>query len=393
MTKQRVLVLNQFALPMSRGGGTRHVELFGKLDAWDAMVVAGDKHYFDQEPVAEEGILRTVRVTRYEGNGVGRVINWCSYSVGALLAGVRHRRTSIVYGSSPHLGAALAGLIVARLKRVPFVLEIRDLWPQILAEAGTLSETSRVYRILKWLEGFLYRQADRIVVLAEGSQRALEKQGVPNDKILFIPNGGDPEDFEVSESRDALRKRFGFDRFTLVYAGAHGPANGLGLVLDAAESLQAGAVDVEFVLVGDGVSKQALVDDASSRQIRNVRFVAPIPKADVPSLLAAADVGLHCLADVELFKTGVSPNKLYDYMAAGLPVLTNTGGDIAAMVNNAGSGVAVGSEAIAEGVAQIAELGESALVAFGKAGRSFMAAERSRTAMAQRLEALLDGLA
>ncbi len=389
--RPRVLVLNQFALPATHGGGTRHVELFGKLDHWDASVIAGNRHYFDQRPVKADGILTTVPVTRYRGNGIGRVVNWASYSIGALAVGLVRRGTTIVYGSSPHLGAGLAGLIVATVRRRPFVLEVRDLWPQILAEAGTLDEKSRVYRVLKSLERLLYRRADRIVVLAEGSGKAIQREGIDPSKIVFVPNGADPSDFDVAEDRATLRRRFGFDHFTVVYTGAHGPANGLELALEAARTIATD--DVVVALVGDGVSKADLVADAERLGLTNVRFIDPIPKSEIPSLLHAADAGLHCLADVELFKTGVSPNKLYDYMAAGLPVITNTGGDIAAMVDRAGSGVAVPSTGIADGIRRIVDASVQERAEMGRNGRAYMHAERSRTAMARRLEDLLDELA
>ncbi len=381
--KRRVLVLNQFALPMSGGGGTRHVELFGRLTDWDARILAANRHYFDQSPVSSEGILRTLPVTPFRGNGTSRVLNWASYSAVALLRGVTSPKPAVVYGSSPHLGAALAGLMIAKVRRAAFVLEVRDLWPQILVDSGMMAETSKVYRSLRKLEKFLYQSADRIVILAEGSGPPICALGIPEDKLVFIPNGADPADFEPTEDRDVLRRRYGFEGFTAVYAGAHGPANGLDLVLDAAAELK--DENIHFALVGDGVAKEALVARSHAEGLSNVYFLDPIPKTEMANLLAAADVGLHSLADVELFKTGVSPNKLYDYMAAGLPVLTNTGGDVAQMVRNAGSGLAVDPTRMAQGMRQLAQMSWAERAEMSTAGKAFMEAERSRSAMAARL--------
>ncbi len=378
--KRRILVLNQFALPMSGGGGTRHVELFGRLAEWDARILAANRHYFDQSSVSSEGILRTLPVTPFRGNGTSRVLNWASYSAVALLRGVTSPKPAVVYGSSPHLGAALAGLMIAKVRRAAFVLEVRDLWPQILVDSGMMAETSKVYRSLRKLEKFLYQSADRIVILAEGSGPPIVALGIPQDKLVFIPNGADPADFESTEDRDVLRRRYGFEGFTAVYAGAHGPANGLDLVLDAAAEVV--EENIHFVLVGDGVVKQALVDRVRDEGLSNVHFLDPIPKTEMADLLAAADVGLHSLADVELFKTGVSPNKLYDYMAAGLPALTNTGGDVAQMVRDAGSGLAVEPAGMADGMRQLAALSGTERDQMSVAGKAFMEAERSRSAMA-----------
>ena len=385
--RRRVLVFNQFALPRTAPGGTRHVELFEKLETWSAVVLAGRRSMLDQSLVDDHGCLETVPVTRFRGNGPSRVLNWATYSIGALVKGMARRPVDVVYGSSPHLGAAVAGYAVAKVHGARFVLEVRDLWPQILADAGLLSETHPMFRLLKQLERFLYRRADTIVVLARGSIDVIVNEGVDAAKIRFLPNGADTCDFDVDRDRDDLRSEFGFSDTTIVYAGAHGPANGLGLVLDAAEDLQ--DLDVTFVLVGDGVAKAELVADAGRRGLSNVEFRDPISKAQIPELLAAADVGLHCLADIPLFQHGVSPNKLYDYMAAGLPVLTNTAGEVAAMVEEAAAGEAVSPDGIADGVRYLHGLSSTARLKLGESGREWMAANRSRRAIAHQLEEVL----
>ena len=188
------------------------------------------------------------------------------------------------------MGAAVAGLMIAKVRRAAFVLEVRDLWPQILVDSGMMTETSKVYRSLRKLEKFLYQSADRIVILAEGSGPPIVALGIPQDKLVFIPNGADPADFEPTEDRDVLRRRYGFEGFTAVYAGAHGPANGLDLVLDAASEVV--EENIHFVLVGDGVVKQALIDRVRAEGLSNVHFLDPIPKTEMANLLAAADVGL-----------------------------------------------------------------------------------------------------
>lgn len=388
MRRRRVLVLNQFALPRSAPGGTRHVELFERLEDWETVILAGRRSLLDQSAVVDHGSLRTVPVTPYTGNGVSRVANWLSYTLMALLRGGVRRRLAVVYGSSPHLGAAAAGLIIARLHRAPFVLEVRDLWPRILLDAGMLTERSALYRALRRLELSLYRRADAIVVLAKGAGWELECDGVDLDKIHFLPNGADPSDFAVETDRAQLRQRHGLNGTVVVYAGAHGPANGLELVLDAAQALA--GTNARFLLVGDGLAKADLMADARRRGLDNVEFRDPIPKQDIPDLLAAADIGLHCLADLPLFRHGVSPNKLYDYMAAGLPVVTNTPGEVAAMVDEAGAGEAVGPREIAAAVARMAGLEPEVLAKLGDNGRSWMTQHRSRTALADQLATLLD---
>lgn len=375
-------------------GGTRHVELFGRLDRWSAVVLAGNKSYLDQAPVESDGVLKAVRVTRFRGNGPSRVLTWMSYMASAFAQGMRGPRPTVVWGSSPQMGAAIVALLCARIRRAPFVLEIRDLWPHILVEAEVIPRNGVVHRLITRIEEYLYRSAAAIVVLAEGTQRELVGRGFDGAKVHFVPNGADVGAFAGTGTRESRRLALGLDdRLVVIYAGAHGPANGLDLVLDAAERLRETDSEALFLLVGDGVQKPALQRRADAAGLDNVRFHDPVPKDEIPELYEASDIGLHCLDDVDLFKYGVSPNKLYDYMAARLPVITNAGGDVAAMVERADSGVAVEPRSIADGVRLIEEASGAQRSEWAENGHRFMREHRSRDALARQVEDLLDQVA
>ena len=244
--------------------------------------------------------------------------------------------------------------------------------------------------MLTALETFLYRRADHVVYMAEGVHAHVAAQGVPEDRLTFIPNGADSEDFSPSAPREALRGRYGFGGVVAIYTGAHGPANGLDLVLDAAHELEARLPEVRLVLVGDGVDKQRLVERARRESMTNVAFLDPVPKSEIADLLAASDIGVHCLANVTMFRDGVSPNKLFDYMAAGLPVITNTPGVVSAYVNASAGGVAVTPTGLADGIAGLALLDVAERTRIGAAGAAHLRATRSRTAMAVLLQHVLD---
>lgn len=385
MRRRRVLVLNHFAAPRGEAGGTRHVELFSRLEGWDHLIIASNLNPQTGRKVGDSEGFVTVPVVGYSSNGISRILNWVTYAAAATLRGLRAGRVDAVYGSSPHLLAALAAWVLAVLKRAPFILEVRDLWPKVLVDMNHLSETSPIYRILRALENFLYAQARTIVVMAEGSRTELLSRGVPATKVVYIPNGADPEDFVPSAPRSVLREQYGFDRVTAVYAGAHGPANGLNLLLDGA----AGAREVDVVLVGGGVLKESLRDEVKRRGLTNVRFLDPIPKDEIPNLLAAADIGLHVLADVELFRTAVSPNKVFDYMAAGRPTLTNCPGLVTDLVQQANAGIGVRPSGIAEGLQRLAAMDEPHRAGLGQLGQSWIETNQSRRAMAHRLAAVL----
>lgn len=386
MRRPRVAVLNHFAAPRGEAGGTRHVELFGRLPGWDHVIIASDLNPQTGRRVASTQGFVTVPVVGYSSNGTSRILNWMSYAVTATLRGLRLGRVDVVYGSSPHLLAALAAWVLSVVRRAAFVMEVRDIWPKVLVDMGALSASSPIYRGLTTLEEFLYARARVIVIMAEGSRDELVSRGVDGDKIVYIPNGADPEDFVPSAPREELRRRYGFDRVTAVYAGAHGPANGLDLLLDGAEKTP----EVDVVLVGGGVLKEQLQQDAAARGLSNVRFLDPIPKDVIPDLLAAADIGLHVLADVPLFRTAVSPNKVFDYMAAGLPTLTNCPGLVSDLVTESGAGAAVQPTEIAHGLAALGSLSDDERSATGESGQRWIGAHQSRSAMASRLAALLD---
>ena len=390
---RRVVVLNHFAVQRGSPGGTRHVELFGRLHDWEVCIVAADRNL--QTGRKESHVsptFRTVPTTPVTASYATRVVNWVSYAVGAfVVCMLDRRRPTVVYGSSPHLLAGLAAWGVARLRRARFVLEVRDIWPLILAEMGTLSLTSATYRALEALERFLYRHADAIVVLAEGTSLRLSETGVEATKICFIPNGAEPSDFVPSTPRDEMRRRLSLSGFVFVYTGAHGEANGLDLVLDAARDVQDDLPDVRFLLVGDGPAKTGLVRRARSEKLENVTFLDSVPKSEIPDILGASDVGLHVLADVPLFRYGVSPNKVHDYMAAGLPILSNTPGETTRLVEGAGAGIGVEPTELLRGVRNIRKSLPEVRTRWAESGRGFIEENRSPAVLARRLEDLLNG--
>jgi glycosyltransferase involved in cell wall biosynthesis len=389
--RRRLLILNQFASAAGEPGGTRHIELASRLKGWDPIIVTGRRGLMaGTRTTPDDPHIRIVWVTNYQHNGPRRILNWASYAVTAFLAGVRMPRPDLVYASTPHLLTPLVGWMLARLRGIPFVMEVRDLWPDVLVDMGRLTAHSPWFRLLRALEQFLYQRAEAVVVLANGSRDHLIEEGVPAGKITVVPNGSDVDFFLAPAPRGVLRSRFGFSGIVAVYAGAHGPANGLDLLLDAARAVSDDLPDLNVVLVGDGVAKQKLTARARRDGLTNVRFLDPVSKQEMPALLGAADMGVHVLADVPLFRYGVSPNKLFDYMAAGLPVITNTPGEVAGIVEEARAGVAVAPDDLAAGLRAVAGADRAQREAWGAAGRSYLSEHRSRDRLAERLEQVLD---
>lgn len=392
----RVLVFNHFASPEGQPGGTRHIELYGGLDGWSCEILAADRNYLTRLPQHSyrpnpTTAYRTVWTLPYAGNGAARVLNWASYAVSATVVGLLTRHPTVVVGSTPHLLAPVAAWLVARIRRVPFVLEVRDLWPEVLVEMGQLSAGSRLYRALEALAAWVVARADAIVVLAPGVANALVERGADPSLVHHVSNGADlvPPLDDRAPARAALG--VGPGEVLVVYAGAHGPANGLDLALDAAADLSVDHPQVRFVFVGDGPTKAALVARAGREGLANVHFADARPKSDMPEVLGAADVGLHVLADVGLFTFGVSPNKVFDYMAAGLPVLTNVPGDVGALVTGNGAGVAVDPDGIADGLRALLESSSDERAAMGERGRALIERDYAVAPRAAALDAVLRG--
>ena len=385
---KRVAVLNQFALPRSEGGGTRHADLFERLSGWEPVIVAGNRNHYSQHRfTTSDAHFLLLPVPRSSGGALSRLIGWTAYSAMAFLRVLVLPSLSAVYGSSPHLLAPLAGLAVARIRRVPFVLEVRDLWPESIVAAGAMRAGSATHRVLATLERLLVRSADRVVVVTEGWDAHFAGLGVdPATAVTVIPNGTETADFAVSESREALREKLALDSFTAVFAGAHGPKDGIDLILDVAAEVP----QVSFLMIGDGPSKAAAVRRAASEGLSNVRFMDPVPKAELPRVLRACDVGIHAVTPLEVFEKGMSPNKLFDYLAAGLPIVSNARLPLRQVVQDGEVGRIGGSHDLASCLRDVRDATEDRRAQWTKRAVGLVESRFSRTAAAERLEQLLD---
>lgn len=246
----------------------------------------------------------------------------------------------VLFATTTPLTVGLPGILGRWLRRKPFVFEVRDLWPELPRAMGVI-RNPLVLGAMSLLEFASYRSAHRLIGLSPGIVDGIARRGVPRQRIAFVPNGCDLDIFSPDEEprqppgmRDA--------DLMAVFAGAHGLANGLDKVLDAAAALRRkGRNDIRIVLVGNGMCKPALVARAAEEGLDNVVFLDPVRKTELAGLLRRADVGLQVLANVPAFYFGTSPNKFFDYLAVGLPVLNNYPGWLAGLIAEADCGIAV----------------------------------------------------
>lgn len=246
----------------------------------------------------------------------------------------------VIFSTTTPLTAGLPGILARWLRGKPFVFEVRDLWPELPKAMGVISNPLVIgaMSILEWAS---YRSAHRLIGLSPGIVDGIARRGVKRELITLVPNGCDLDIF-TAEAAPWRPHGVTKDDLMAVYTGTHGAANGLDAVLDAASVLKyKRRDDIKLVFVGQGKIKKSLVERARSEQLDNVIFHDPVKKSELAGLMASADIGMQVLANVQAFYYGTSPNKFFDYIAAGIPVLNNYPGWLAELIQQNRCGFAV----------------------------------------------------
>jgi glycosyltransferase involved in cell wall biosynthesis len=401
----KVWLVNQYAIPPSQSGGTRHYSLARALEAHGVGVeiFSSTRNYLTGDTIAAPGSatcggVRFTFVDAGRAPTVGRRSGRLAAMVGfwrALRRVLRGRPDApdVIVGSTPSPFAAWGAETEARRLGVPFVLEIRDLWPQTLIDLGSYPRWHPGVLLFGAIERRLYRRAAHIVSLLPHADRHIERVLGRRAAVTWIPNG-----IDLRLARAALGEAAATgdgappDPFVVRYAGAHGPANALDALLDAAALLEhrrAGGYRLE--LIGDGHDKARLAARARAERLGNVRFHEAVPKAEVYRLLADADALIVNMNRGKLYQSGISFNKIYDYLAVGRPIVFGTD-SINNPVAEAGAGVTVAANdarALADGIEEVARLSPADREAMGSRGRAFVEAHHDIEALAARFAEVL----
>jgi len=393
-----ILLIHQAFASLDEPGGTRHHELARYLAARGhrVTVITSPVSYLTGTSPAASGrrgsdlyeeqgvtIQRVYTYSALHRSFFHRVISFFSFMLSSLWAGLRVQGVDLVWGTSPPIFQGMTAWLLARWKRVPFLFEVRDLWPTFAVAVGVLRQPVLI-RASEWLERFLYRHADRLVVNSPGFIEHVKRRG--GRRVELVPNGADTAMFDPSlDGADFRRQHSLVGKFVALYAGAHGMSNDLDVLLEAAKRLQ-DRPEIRIVLLGDGKEKPALQARAAEKGLQNVLFISPMPKTSMPHALAAADACIAILKPIELYKT-VYPNKVFDYMAAGRPVILAIDGVIRQVVETAGAGIAVppgDPEAIAQAICSL--VGDpQAGRQMGERGRTYVEAHFDRARLADEL--------
>ncbi len=404
----RILLIHQAFVSPDQAGGTRHYELAQHLvqHGHDFSIVASNLSYLTGERtvavkrglVSKEvqngvTILRAYTYPALHRSFVWRVISFLSFMMTSLLAGLRAGPVDLVMGTTPPIFQAASAWLVAWLRRRPFLLEVRDLWPEFAIDIGVLTNPLLI-ALSRALESFLYARATHVLVNSPAYRDYLIAKGVPFGKISLIPNGVSPELFAPDEDGKALRAKLGLpDRFIITYAGAMGIANDLDTVLRAAQRL-ADAPHIHFLFVGDGKERTNLQAASNHMALANVTFTGAFPKSQMPTVLAASDACLAILKNIPMFRT-TYPNKVFDYMAAGRPTILAIDGVIRQVIEAAGGGVFVppGDDAALAAAARALASDPERARAMSEAARTYVVQHFNRHQQATEFQQLVVNLA
>lgn len=360
--KLNILLIHQYFKEADVTGGARFNEM---VRIWKEMghnitVLAGDT---DGQSTIKKDTYKNKFITKIEQGGItvwrcyvsgsynksflGRLWAYFSFVVSGSIAGIFKvkGKYDVVLVTSPPLFVGIIGYLTSKSKRIPFVFEVRDLWPESAIDTGVLKSKTLI-KFAYWFEKFIYKRAKLINVLTPAFYKVLkEEKNISPEKLIEIPNAADfalSDDLLESFDRDTFREENGLKgKFVISYVGAHGVANGLDQVLDTAALLR--DTNVLFILVGTGMRKQSLIERAKEMELKNIRFYDPVPKRDVLKYILASEMGMSVLLKNDTFKT-VYSNKTFDYMSCKKPTLMAIDGVSRELVEKADAGIFVEPE-------------------------------------------------
>ncbi len=359
-----ILLLHQYFLEKDDPGGSRFNEM---TKIWEAEgntvdILCGMVHYagsgkpakYKKKYIIKDSYSKGITAIRchvsdsYNTNFIGRLWAYFSFVISSIIAGLFYttKKYDIILVTSPPLFIGITAYFLSKIKNIPFVFEIRDLWPESAIDTGVLKNKT-IIKFAFWFENFMYKKAILINVLTKAFEKNLiENKNVNPEKIIYIPNGAD---FSLSEKLltefniQKFRDDHNFNnRFVITYVGAHGVANHLFQVIETAELLRENT-KVLFLLIGDGMQKEWLKSEVIKRELSNIVFIDSVPKAEVFKYILASDFGSSILKKVDTFKTVLS-NKSFDYMACKKPIFMLIDGVSRELVEDANCGVYVEPE-------------------------------------------------
>ena len=392
-----IVIFNHYFIPPNHSGGTRHYSLAKYLvqQGHQVTIVAANFNHF-----SKKSITNSKKITRetidnisiiwlptpeYIENSLSRIKNMLSYSWQCKnVASLIEQPIDCVIGSSPHLFAAFSAYRFAKKIKAPFVLEVRDLWPESLIQIGKISKWHPLVLLFKKLETYLYRRANQIISLLPDAKKYISQYTNP-DKIHWLPNFIDRQLFWA-------KNKISHDPFTIIYLGSHGKANQLDIIIDAAIALEKYPNKIEFQLIGNGPEKKRLQQKAANYP--HIRFLDAVPKNQVSDYLSKGDAFILALSETELYEYGVSLNKLYDYMIMAKPIIY-IGNSSNNPIKDMQSGVHIPShdiQKIVDAISHLASLNEIDREKMGNLNRQYVLQHHELSVVGEKLIEIIRGV-
>ncbi|CUV66262.1 Glycosyl transferase group 1 [Sulfurovum sp. enrichment culture clone C5] len=393
-----IWIINHHALTPDMSGGTRHYDFAKELikRGYQVTIISSSIHYSTYKELKdykENNYLKEnidgiewiwIKTPIYVGNGARRVRNMLSFmhSVSSTVPKLNLIKPDIIIGSSVHLFAVYAAYKLSKKYKVPLVMEVRDLWPQTLIDMG-ISKWHPFILLLAWLEKFLYKKANKIITLLPKAHLYIEKLGIEKEKIVWISNGANINHLKHTKKLDS-------NKFNVVYTGSVGVANDLSVLVGVANILK-DKDEIHFTIIGNGVMKQGLINEAKNLNLKNITFLDPVPKSEVYNYLYSASLLYVGLKNLPLYRYGMSMNKIFDYMSVAKPVLFVSDID-ENIVNDARCGFVIKNPSpnkIADLIEKISQMPSNELKILGKNGYDYMTKFFSTKVLCDKLENIL----
>jgi glycosyltransferase involved in cell wall biosynthesis len=346
--------------------------------------------FYERETINGINVVRVwTFVTANEGF-FKRTLNYISYMCSAVVLSIVLPKADVVLSTSPQFFNGLAGYFVSKMRRIPWVLEIRDLWPESIVAVGAI-KSQAVVKLLEWIERFAYRNADHIIPVTDSFKAYMVGKGIEAGRITVVKNGVDLAQYRPVEGASALAEELGLTgKFVVSYFGTHGMAHHLETILDAARRLS-NSPNIVFLMVGDGAERQALVRMRDAMGLKNVMMLDQQPKSRMPEFWALSDVSLVLLKKSDLFKT-VIPSKIFESLAMAKPIVLGVEGESADLLRAAQAGLCIEPEEAEQLVARVLELSRDTQLRqrLGGNGRRFVIEQFDRIILARKLASVIE---
>ena len=404
MNKKNIWLINQYSYPPGKSSWRRHFDLFRYFnkDKYNIDIISGsflhnseNQHILKEEEkeivIETEGIkYHILRVMGYSKH-IDRIIAMVQFFFKVIFFSkklLKNSKPDIIMASSPHPFNGLAGMYLAKKYKCPFIIEIRDLWPETWVAMGATTRKSIIYKIFAYIEKKLYKNADKIVTLTANKDYYISI-GIDEKKVEIVSNGVDLESYASNLREYKSPLSFSKDNFNILYTGSHAQGDTLDILIETAELLS--KEKIVFHLVGEGVIKEELKKMVELNNIDNVKFYNVVKKYEIPSLLKESDAVIMLLRDIPLYKYGMSPNKMYEYLASTKPIIFS--GSVANdMVKEANAGVSVEAEnpkKLKEGILSLQKMTIDEREVLGKKGRKYVEENYDTKVLSKKIEKII----